>query len=326
MDGIIITQEMLEELNLYSNISHSDDIFDSSIINNYYGWIITDNGKHLYNNGIEGQPTLIYNTETNNLFELEYNINSGYQYVLFTSNYIIYNSQDNIIIQDYKHKIIRIINNYNNNIINLINNDKFLVASDDNNEIKIYNLDTFDILFTTYFYHLGCMNVSNNNKYLISVLSNINIYNLEDNTFLYYNNPYKSVKEIAINKHEIAALIANNSIVIHNLNNRMELDKIYEYDKYENFHYLNYSYDGMYLYYGNSYKLVIFNALNYNIIKKYTFEKITSYCLTNDDYKILYINETELGTIYTPQFHNIIHDLLIDYLPEEIIMNVLFYL
>jgi WD40 repeat protein len=323
MDSIIVTQEIIKNLNVV-NDNNTNDIFDS-----YYGWKITDNGRYFYNNGIEEQPTLIYDTKTNDIFELSYpkKMNTGYQFVVFTPTNIFYNSFDNIIIEDYSHKIIRIIHNNNAAITNIIKNNKYLFVSDNDNTLKAYDLETFDIIFSTYFYNMGNMNVSHDNKYLVTAWSSINVYDLEENKLLvnYKCNTSIVEKEIAISKYNIAGLYKNKSIMICDLYGA-GLYGIYEYDKYKDYHYLNYSHDEKYLYYGNNHEFIIFESYNYKKIKKYELENVSSYYLTNDDYKILYINDEKLETIYTPQFNKFIHGLIIEYLPEELIMNVLFYL
>ena len=306
------------------NISEYN-IFDNRITYYYYGWKITDNGNYLYNNGNIEQPFLVYDTKMKNMIKLSYpkKLNTDIQYILFTSKNIIYNNYDKIIIEDYNNNIIKIINNYNANIIKLIKNEKYLFASDNDNTIKVYNLDTFEMVFSSYFYRFGCMNVSCDNKYLITGWNNINIYDLEENKLSITFKINNDIDHLAINKHHIAILY-NNTIMIYNLYGCYLQSNIIniQYDKYEEYEFLNYSYDDKYLYYGNSYELIIFTTNNYNIIKKYNLNNVTSYYLTNDDYKILYINNKILGTIYTLQFYQFIHDLIIDYLPEELVDNI----
>ena len=336
MDSISIDRQLVNfYLDLYnSNKLNLDEnlLFDSSISNNYYGWQITDNGKHLYNNAIEGQQTLIYNFETNELSELSHpkDMNTGYQYVIFTPKHIIYNDNDYIIIEDYENKIIKMINNNNLYITNLVKNDKYLFISDDDNNIKGYDLDTYELIFTFHKSNIRYMNISRNNKYLITGNSAINIYDLEKNNLIKTVRQNQKVREIAISQKHIALVLSRtNRITIYNLDGT-KLYNIYKYDKYENYDYLNYSYDEKYLYYGNSYELIIFevnnDTINYKFIKKYKFQNITSYCLTNDDYKILYINDKEMNYIYTPQFYHFIYNLLINFLPYELIRHINSYL
>ena len=302
----------------YNNIN----IFDNMITYYFYGWQITDNGNYLYNNGNEEQPFLVYDTKTKKMIELAYpkKLETEYQYILFTAKYLIYNNYDKIIIEDYNNKIIKIIHNYV--ITNLIKNDKYLFATNKNSEIKVYDLETFELIFSSYFNTFGL--ICYNNKYLITGWNDINIYDLDENklysTFKIKNN----IRGIAINENHIACLVCNYIISIYNLYGNHLYD-IYQYNHNE-FQYLNYSYDNKYLYYGNSYELVIFETDNYNIIKKYNLDNISSYCLTNDNYKILYINNVLLGTIYTPQFYNVIYDLTMDYLPVELINKIMIYL
>ncbi len=299
------------------------EIFDDDIINNYNGWEIAENGKFLYNNAIEYQPTLIYNTENKDISELSYpkNIDSGYQYVLFTSNYIIYNNKDCIIIEDYSNKIIRIINNHGSLITYMTKNNKYLFFADNDNNVKIYCLDTFQSLYFMYSYNTNIISISHDNKYYVNSGAKLDIYNLETMEHIITINPKKYILLTAICYKHIATFRQN--IIIYSIYGT-ELFELEEHE--EKVHYLDYSYDNCYLYCGTKSELIIYETDNYNIVKKYDLEDISSYYLTNDDYKILYVNEKELEYIYTPKFHQFIHNLLIDYLPYELVRNILCFL
>ena len=174
--------------------------FNDDIINNYNGWEIAENGKYLFNNGIEGQPTLVYNTETEYISELSSlkSIDSGYQYVLFTLNYMIYNNKDNIIIEDYNNNIIRVINNHCYLITYITKNNKYLFFADNDHNVKIYCIDTFEPLYNMYSYNTECISISHDNKYYVNSGSNLNLYNLETMELLITINPKKYVLLSAI--------------------------------------------------------------------------------------------------------------------------------
>lgn len=297
-------------------------IFDDYIINNYFGWEILYNGKYLYNNGMEDQNTLVYDVEKNDFIELTYQkiFNMGYQYVLFTSEYMIYHCKDNIIIEDYNNNIIKIINNNGTLITYLIKNDKYLFVCDEDDYINIYCINSFEFKFFIYSYHLNYINISNDNKYFITGWNNINVY--DNNMELLINfTPKKEVSFATLCNKHIATV--NQSITIYNKDG-IELFELS--NNTDTIHFLEYSQDNCYLYCGTKNELIIYEKNKYNIINKYNYHEISSYCLTNDNYKILYVNEIKIGHIYTPLFYQYITDLLVNHLPKELIQNILLYI
>ena len=305
---------------MLSSISQVD-IFSNYINDNYHGWEITNNGKYLFNNALDTEPTLIYNTETNTISELSYKKGDKYQKILFTSNHIIYNSIDNIIIGEYNNNdIIKIINNFT--IIDLIKNDKYLFVKEIGDIVKVYNLNNFEAVFSVYNLYTKCMNVSPDNKYLVIGGIKITLYTLDEPRLILSYKTNSMVLIIAICDRYIATINKDGMIIIYSIYG-VQLFTIYECDLDKTYQTLIYSHDENYLYYGDNTELIIYETERYNIIKKYNLENVTSYHLTDDDYKLLYVNDKEIGCIYLPKFCNIIHDILIEYLPEELIMIIL---
>ncbi len=301
------------------------EIFDEDIINNYIGWEIVENGKYLFNNGIEHQPTLIYNVDTETLSELSYekNFYSGYQYVLFTSNHIIYNNKDNIIIEDHNNKILKIINNNDVLITYITKNDKYLFFSDNDNNVKIYNINTFEHLYNSFSYQTNTISISHDNKYYVNCGYKLHIYNLDTMEQISTININTYVSLTAICFKDIA--IYGSNITIYTIDGT-KLYNLTDLDNDEKVIYLDYSYDNNYLYCGTKSELIIYDTYNYNIVKTYDFDNVFSYCLTNDDYKILYVSDGSIDYIYTPQFNKFINDLLIKYIPIELVLNISSYL
>ena len=310
-------------------------MFDSHYDNNhYYGWQIINN-KYSYNNSIYDDATLLYNKDTNIVSKLSYcKIDDYKQHILISSNNIMYNTVDNIIIENIDgKKHIKILNNHGSIIVDIINNDKYLIARDIGDNIIVYNLDNFEVICTMYCCYTNSMSLSHNNKYFIAGGERLILYNMEDLKLVQSFKVNKAILKIAICDKHIVTINQDNMIIVYSIYG-IGLFAIHEFDNNDNncIQYLNYSHDENYLYYGNYYELIIYETNNYNTIKKYNLENVTSYYLTDDDYKIYYTNfddsitNVQYKILYSPKYYQYIYSLLINHFPEELIDIIINYI
>jgi hypothetical protein len=142
----------------------------------------------------------------------------------------------------------------------------------------------------------------------------------------------KEIIKIAICDKHIVTINKDNMIIVYSIYG-IELFAIHEfYDNDNNYiQYLNYSHDENYLYYGNYNELIIYETNNYNTIKKYNLDTVFSYYLI-DDYKMSYIIYDESITnvqhkiLYLPKYYQLVHSLLMEHFPEELIDIIINYI
>jgi hypothetical protein len=308
-----------------------DPLYDN---NHYYGWKIINN-KYSYNTSIYDDATLLHNKDTNIISKLSYcKIDDYYQYVLISSNNIIYNTVDNIIIENIEDKKnIKILNNNGSIIVDIINNDEFLIARDIGDNIIIYDLHNFEVICTMYCCYTNCMSLSHNNKYFIAGGKRLILYNMEDLKLIQSFKINKEIIKIAICDKHIVTINKDNMIIVYSIYG-IELFAIHEFDNNDNncIQYLNYSHDENYLYYGNYHELIIYETNNYNTIKKYNLENVISYYLIDDDYRMSYtifdesITNVQHKILYLPKYYQLVRSLLMEHFPEELIDIIINYI
>ena len=113
-NGIYFNLNLLSDKTLEKIITFLDNITDTEINSEYV--------KVKYET---------YNKDTNIVSKLSYcKIDDYKQHILISSNNIMYNTVDNIIIENIDgKKHIKILNNHGSIIVDIINNDKFMPSS-----------------------------------------------------------------------------------------------------------------------------------------------------------------------------------------------------
>ncbi len=299
------------------------------IENNYDGWEIAENGKYLYNLGIEGQETIILDVENNKLIELPCDINN---YLIFHSNnegndYII-SASDNIINIINKKKF-KTINAHDYDITSLLKTDKYLISSSSDETVKLWSLNNFEHIHT--FNHnddVLCINHYNN--YLVSG-------DFEGIVKMWNMDTFELINEININEYLVSVAICDKYIAFTTSESKLyiinyEFNILYTFSHQSRYiYFLQFSFDGNYLYSGTGDDVIMYSTDTFKIIKKHNHISFaSSHCLCKDNYKILYVDERKFYYIYTPIFHKFIISLLDkqgDYfLPNELILLIIKYL
>ncbi len=308
--------------------------------NNYEGWEIAEDGKYLYNLGIEEQDTVVVDVKNRYLFELPSDMNGNLLfYSRSESNYII--SASGNIINIYKiiknkkknYKLIKQINAHDFDITCLLKTDKYLISCSNDETIKLWSLDNFEHIHT--FNHdddVLCVNYSY--SYLVSgdFHGTVKLWNMDT---------FELINQIDIEEYVVSVAICDKYIAISSSKPELYitdykfniLQKFYHQERY--IYYLQFSKDNKYLYSCTADYIITYmtNDDGCKLLKNQKHKTfVTSHCLTTDDYKILYTDDKKLCCLYTPSFHDFIKTLFITkglnnyFLPEELILLIIKYL
>jgi WD40 repeat protein len=313
------------------------------IENNYEGWEIAEDGKYLYNLGTEDQDTIVFDVKNKLIIELPSDMNSSLVfYSQKDNNDIIICASSNIINimtisnkNNISYNLIKSIEAHDYEITCLLKTDKYLISCSNDETIKIWSLDTFE-LFNTFNHDddILCVNNYNNDQsnynYLISgdFSGVVKIWNLDT---------FELVNEINVNEYIVSVAICDNFIAFGSSKSKLYISEysplglgnLYTFSHQQRYiYFLQFSSDNKYLYSGTRDNLIIYSTDNFKVLKKYTHTSfVSSHCLTKDNYKILYVDEKRFDYIYTPVFHDFIKELFNRpgdyYLPNELILNII---
>ncbi len=303
------------------------------IENNYEGWEIAEDGRFLYNLGSEDQETLILGMKSKSLIELPSDMNNCLLfYEQSESDERIICASDCIInIYNYsvnKCTLIKSIEAHDYSITSLIKTDKYIISASNDETIKLWSLDNFDMVYT--FNHnddVLCINYNDN--YLVSgdFQGVVKVWNLET---------FKLIKEINVNEYIVSVAISNKLIALSTSKSKLYIydfecnnsNHKYVFSNQERYiYFLQFSSDNNYLYSGTADDLIMYSTYDFKILNNYKHQNfVNSHCLTKDNYKILYVDEKKLDYIYTPVFHNFIFNILSSHIPHELISLIIKYL
>jgi WD40 repeat protein len=188
------------------------------IENNYEGWEIAEDGKYLYNLGSEDQDTIIFDVKNKSIFEIPSDMNNCLLFYSHSNDFVICAS-DNIInifmINGRKSNLIKKIEAHDYSITSLIKTDKYIISASNDETIKLWSLDNFELVYT--FNHnddVLCLNYYNN--YLISgdFEGTVKIWDLETFELINEISTTDYIVSVAISDKWIAFSASNSKLYI----------------------------------------------------------------------------------------------------------------